>query len=102
MSNDLHVLPHQAVERLVLEALLATGMRIDAAALLAQGLSRSDRVAKLLSSWTTWSTTNCLSCVYSPGSCPFFEATESVTERHAVMASIETEPFSCPARREEP
>jgi hypothetical protein len=102
VSDDIHVLPRLAVERLVLEAFLAAGLRVDAAALLAQALTHSDRVAQILRGWTVWTTENCLGCAYTPGNCPFFAAADSREEVHALCASIETEPFTCPVRHEVP
>jgi len=101
MPRDTHVLPQQGVERLVLEALLAAGLRDDAAALLAHALSNGERVQKLLASWTDWATTNCLSCAHSPISCPYFGAASNLGEFHAVSASIETQVFRCPSYQPE-
>jgi hypothetical protein len=98
MNSDFRVLPHLAVERLILDVLLAAGLRLDAAHILAHTLPQTAPMQQMLTAWTTWSTSNCLGCAYEPGSCPFFAAAQGHEQLHAVAASIEASPFTCPAR----
>jgi hypothetical protein len=98
--SDLYVLPRLAVERLVLDALSAAGLRDDLAVGAAAHLVRSSSVTEALDAWTTWSTENCMGCRLHPLTCPILNGVnqEGVDVRHAVGKSIEQSFFPCPAR----
>lgn len=99
MSDDVYVLPRLALERLVLDALAATGLRTDLAIVAAQAHVTGEEVQAALQSWSRWSTRNCLECQLSPTTCPFLNAVQDGRPlKHAIGKSIEAEPFTCPAK----